>query len=297
LLTLVFVGYCFFCGTSGGTNAKVSEWCTRGLLDREVVMMTPILEMRHTTPMHERRRSLSRPRSLFGGLDNNNNNSGGAVHQDDRTARLAGGVVAVQSKSGHAQRALYVVGGTSLLLPLFAQLEPPPAALGGGGGGEGTVGAADGAADGAVDGATDAVSDAKEKSVGGGNEFDEAFELMMFVLTLVMGESGDVLMNEMEQLQTIIPTISVLCKICGVNAVGDVDDAAAVIDRSFFLLLLHAWYDCFFSAPLPTKGVDVRFFRKCDVVCAGFVASETKIGASSDSRHLVGFQSLEQKFL
>ena len=191
-------------------------------------MMTPILEMRHTTPMHERRRSLSRPRPLFGGLDNNNNNnSGGAVHQDDRTARLAGGVVAVQSKSGHAQRALYVVGGTSLLLPLFAQLEPPPAALGGGGGGEGTVGAADGAAD--------AVSDAKEKSVGGGNEFDEAFELMMFVLTLVMGESGDVLMNEMEQLQTIIPTISVLCKICGVHAVGGVDDAAAVVDRSFFL--------------------------------------------------------------
>jgi len=226
LLTLVFVGYCFVWGTSGGTNAKVSEWCTRGLLDREVVMMTPILEMRHTTPMHERRRSLSRPRSLFGGLDNNNNNSGGAVHQDDRTARLAGGVVAVQSKSGHAQRALYVVGGTSLLLPLFAQLEPPPAVLGGGGG-EGTVGAADGAAD--------AVSDAKEKSVGGGNEFDEAFELMMFVLTLVMGESGDVLMNEMEQLQTIIPTISVLCKICGVHAVGGVDDADAVVDRSFFL--------------------------------------------------------------
>ena len=28
------------------------------------------------------------------------------------------------SWSGHAQRALYVVGGTSLLLPLFAQLEP-----------------------------------------------------------------------------------------------------------------------------------------------------------------------------
>jgi hypothetical protein len=224
---------------------------------------------------------------LFGGLDNNNNSSGGAVHQDDRTARLAGGVVAVQSKSGHAQRALYVVGGTSLLLPLFAQLEPPPAALGGGGGGEGTVGAADGA----VDGATDAVSDAKEKSVGGGNEFDEAFELMMFVLTLVMGESGDVLMNEMEQLQTIIPTISVLCKICGVGDVGGVDAAAAVIDRFFFLGVTV------FSAPLPTKGVDVRFFRKCDVVCAGFVASETKTGASSDSRHLVGFQSLEQKFL
>ena len=224
----MFFGFLWlFGGTSGGTNAKVSEWCTRGLLDREVVMMTPILEMRHTTPMHERRRSLSRPRSLFGGLDNNNN-SGGVVHQDDRTARLAGGVVAVQSKSGHAQRALYVVGGTSLLLPLFAQLEPPPAALiGGGGGGEGTVGAADGAAD--------AVGGAKEKSVGGGNEFDEAFELMMFVLTLVMGESGDVLMNEMEQLQTIIPTISVLCKICSVDAVGGIDDATAVIDRSFLL--------------------------------------------------------------
>ena len=66
----------------------------------------------------------------------------------------------------------------------------------------------------------------------------------------------------------------------------------------FCWVLLHDWYvRLFFSAPLRTKGVDVRFFRKCDVVCAGFVASETKIGASSDPRHFVGFQSLEQKFL
>ena len=49
-----------------------------------------------------------------------------AAALDERTARLAGGVRVVLARSGHAQRALFLAGGSQLFLPLFAQLERLP---------------------------------------------------------------------------------------------------------------------------------------------------------------------------
>ena len=40
--------------------------------------------------------------------------------------------------------------------------------------------------------------------------YDEALELMMFVLQLLVGESGTLLMDEMHHLLATVPTISVL---------------------------------------------------------------------------------------
>ena len=40
-----------------------------GVLEGDVVTMTPILDMRHTTPMNVRRRSVSHPATLFGSLE------------------------------------------------------------------------------------------------------------------------------------------------------------------------------------------------------------------------------------
>ena len=118
----------------------------------------------------------------------------GAAALDERTARLAGGVRAIQSRSGRAQRALFIAGGSQLLLPLFAQLESPPE--------PGIVNCEPGAAaspPGGRDGclATEA-------------EYDEALELVMFLLQLVLGESGGTMLSEMHYLIGAVPTISAL---------------------------------------------------------------------------------------
>ena len=141
---------------------------------------------------------------------NNSTNKyrGGRVQsQDDRTARLAGGVRAVQSRSGHAQRALYVVGGTSLLLPLFAQLEPTQKNLKN----PKTTTSSTGIV---VSLDTENAKEKEKKDISGdGSEdmvYDEALELMMFVLQLLVGESGTLLMDEMHHLLATVPTISVL---------------------------------------------------------------------------------------
>ena len=185
----------------GYENTKVDEWCARGTVEGDVVAMTPILEMRHTTPIQVRRRSMSH--SLLGGGIQKR----GRASQDDRTARLAGGVKAIQSRSGHAQRSLYVVGGTSVLLPLFAQLEPPPPSSSSRRRQAASLGEA-----------SESESKKEEKEEGNSDEMfekhDEALELMMFVLQLLVGESGTLLMEEMHHLLATVPTISVLLHGC-----------------------------------------------------------------------------------
>jgi hypothetical protein len=195
-------------------------------MGEKFVTMTPILEMRHTTPMKVRRGSFSN--TIFSNSKRNNR----STTEDDRTARLAGGVVAVQSKLGHAQRSLYIVGGTSLLLPLFAQLEPPPTSY------EllntptvppssttsfippslpttTTTAAATTSNDG-VDSPPTPIPTPTPSTAAtiNMNEYDEALELMMYIIQLLTGEFGSLLMNEMNSIETIVPTISVLLHSC-----------------------------------------------------------------------------------
>ena len=81
-----------------------------------------------------------------------------------------------------------------MLLPLFAQLESPP---------ERDI----------VNGGPGAATSSPGGSGGrlaAETEYDEALELVMFLLQLVLGESGGTMLSEMHYLIGAVPTISAL---------------------------------------------------------------------------------------
>ena len=173
-------------------DSQVAEWYSQGSPSQDVIMMSPVLATRFRGNRSKSRNTdmpsspLAYPRKQRFSMSSHTKQRG----PDERTARLAGGVRPVQSRSGQAQRALFIAGGCQLFLPLFAQLETPPET--------------------SLPARNSAMVEHEGDTGTPDTDYDEALELVMLLLQMSVGEFGGTLLSEMHYLIGAIPTISAL---------------------------------------------------------------------------------------